>query len=357
MKQTTLHKSFKLNNRSFKNEKELLEFTKNNLSRVHSFLETWFDAKDFISVLTSGSTGKPKSIKLKKEFMRNSALATGKYFDLPEKTTALLCLSPNYIAGKMMLVRALVLGWNLDVVEPNSKPLENIQKEYDFSAMVPMQLFYSLNGISKIKKLIVGGGVVSKTLLNSIQDIPTKIYATYGMTETVTHIAVKELNQFSQQDNSKLLEGNQSNYKILPNIKIAVDARGCLIIDAAKVADELIITNDLVKLVSEIEFQWLGRFDTVINSGGIKLIPEQIEEKLSQIISHRLFVSSVQDPILGEKLILVIESEPNEITIEKLQSVLDTYEIPKSIHFLAQFIETDTKKVDRNKTKNLLPEL
>lgn len=357
MTKVILHKCFKLNDLSFNSELELLEFAKNNLSGVYSFLEAWFDVNDFVLVNTSGSTGIPKSIKLKKEFMINSALATGSFFDLPEKTNALLCLSPNYIAGKMMLVRALVLGWNLDVVEPNSKPLNNVEKEYDFSAMVPMQLFHSINEISKIKKLIVGGGVVSKTLLNSIQEIPTKIYATYGMTETITHIAVRKLNHFSQQNNNELQEENQSNYKVLPNVNIALDVRGCLIIDAPKVADELIITNDLVKLISDEEFHWLGRFDTVINSGGVKLIPEQIEEKLSQIISKRFFVSSIKDAILGEKLILVIESEPYEFTMEKLQSVLNTYETPKKIYFLSQFMETDTKKVDRNRTKNLLPEL
>lgn len=354
MKRIPIHKDFKLQDRSFRNDSELLEFAKLNFPEASFFLQSWFDTNDFVLVHTSGSTGKPKNIKLKKKYMRNSALATGNFFDLPAKTTALLCLSPDYIAGKMMLVRALVLGWNLDIVEANGSPLKNSKKEYDFSAMVPMQLMNSLNEISKIKKLIVGGGVVSNTLLKLIQDFPTKIYATYGMTETVTHIAVKELNHFLRQKSKDLQEKKTAYYKVLPNVKISMDVRGCLVIDAPNLSKERIITNDLVKLISETEFQWLGRFDTVINSGGIKLIPEQIEEKLAQIIPNRFFISSMQDTILGEKLILLIESEPYEIAIEKLQATLDKYEIPKKIYFVPHFIETGTRKVDRNRTKNLL---
>ncbi len=154
-----------------------------------SFLKPILISDDFIIVNTSGSTGKPAQIKLKKEHMINSALATGSFFKLPENTTALLCLSPNYIAGKMMLVRALTLGWQIDIVEPSTNPLDKLQKHYDFCAMVPIQLQNSLSKIHFIKKLIVGGGAVSTELIKKLQDVTTEVFATYGMTETITHIA------------------------------------------------------------------------------------------------------------------------------------------------------------------------
>ena len=190
-----------------------------------SFLNPILINHDFIIVNTSGSTGKPAQIKLKKEHMINSALATGSYFKLPENTTALLCLSPNYIAGKMMLVRALTLGWQLDIVEPSLNPLDKLQKHYDFCAMVPLQVQNSLSELHFIKKLIVGGGAVSTELIKNLQDITTEVFATYGMTETITHIAVKKLNHFQEVTSSavEMSLGNQdnlqtfeSNYKVLP---------------------------------------------------------------------------------------------------------------------------------------------
>jgi len=164
-----LHKEFQLNEKSFLDSNEIIEYSQSISKEVFAFLNDWFSDSDFIEVQTSGSTGKPKSIQLSKEFMVNSALSTGKFFNLPEKTTALLCMPTQYIAGKMMMVRALVLGWHLDVVEPTSTPLGGVEKTYDFSAMVPMQLQNSLSQIYKIKKLIVGGGIVSQELEKQLQ--------------------------------------------------------------------------------------------------------------------------------------------------------------------------------------------
>jgi O-succinylbenzoic acid--CoA ligase len=341
------HKSFQLNGNSFENSNEIINFSKEISGEIHSFLKDWFSNKTYIEVKTSGSTGTPKTIQLKKEFMRNSALATGKILDLNDNTTALLCLSVNYIAGKMMLVRALVLGWQLDVVETNSNPLENSENTYDFSAMVPMQLENSLNKIHQIKKVIVGGGVVSNDLQDKLQHIRTDVFATYGMTETVTHIALKKLNNFSSK--SKNIE---SFYKILPNIKIYKDTRNCLVIDAPKVADEIIFTNDVVDVISDKHFTWLGRFDNVINSGGIKLQPEIIEEKLSKIIKQRFFVAGIPDEKLGEKLILLVEGNLQKINFT--QTNLSKYEIPKDIYFVEVFVETETKKIQRNKTLDFI---
>ncbi|WP_299157303.1 AMP-binding protein [uncultured Tenacibaculum sp.] len=349
MKNTSFHSSFKLNGKSFSEENDLLVYSKEISESLYRFLNDWFNTNDYVIVQTSGSTGTPKPIKLKKEFMKNSAIATGAFFKLKEGATALLCLSTDYIAGKMMLIRALTLGWEIDVVLPVSNPLEELKKEYDFSAMVPLQLRNSLKELSKIDTLIVGGGVVSNDLVNIIQKKPTKIYATYGMTETITHVAVKKLNQISNTS-SKV---ESSIYKALPNVKFTQDSRNCLVIEASRVTDEIIITNDVVKLESNTEFEWLGRFDNVINSGGIKLHPERIEEKLSKIIQERFFVTGVSDTILGEKLILIIEGKKKKITLDNVKE-FSKYEIPKEIYFIDKFIETETKKIQRKKTVSIL---
>jgi len=348
------HENFKLNGVSFSSEEELVAFSRTISNSIANFLSDWFHQKEFVTVQTSGSTGKPKPIQLKKEFMKNSALATGTFFNLKENTVALLCLSTDYIAGKMMLVRALTLGWQLDVVKPESNPLKGIEKQYDFSAMVPLQLRSSLNELHKIDKLIVGGGVVTADLIAAIQNISTKVFATYGMTETITHIAVKKLNDLP------LMAESRSVYKTLPNVLISQDNRNCLIIEAPKVTIEKIVTNDVVNIVSKTTFEWLGRIDNVINSGGVKLHPEKIEEKLSEIIEQRFFVSGIKDEVLGEKLILIIEDVTSSgvesflLSKIKKESSLSKFEIPKEVYLLPKFIETETKKIQRKKTLDLI---
>ncbi|WP_337994780.1 O-succinylbenzoic acid--CoA ligase [Polaribacter ponticola] len=244
----------------------------------------------------------------------------------------------KYIAGKLMLVRAIVLGWKLDVVTSNSFPLKNIDKEYDFSAMVPLQLENSLSKIHLIKKLIVGGGVMSNDLVDKVKNISTSVLATYGMTETITHIAVKNVNK---------IDYKPSFYQTLPNVTIYIDDRNCLVIKASKVSDEVVKTNDVVQLISNTEFEWLGRFDNVINSGGIKLHPEKIEDKLSKIITKRFFVAGIPDKKLGEKLILIIEGLKQDINYEK--SNLSKFEVPKATYFINNFLETETKKFNVRK--------
>ncbi|WP_428740565.1 AMP-binding protein [Tenacibaculum sp.] len=373
MENLTFHKKIQLNGVSFTSEEELLSFSKTTNSSVFSFLSDWFNTEDFVVVQTSGSTGKPKPIPLKKEHMINSAKATGAFFDLKENTTALLCLSTDYIAGKMMLVRALTLGWKIDIVEAASNPLEGVDTVYDFSAMVPLQLHNSLKDLHKVKKLIVGGGVVSSDLIEGIQNLSTEVFATYGMTETITHIAVKKLNnnvslrgEMTKQSVGKEITSqmkfvrNDEYYKVLPNVQLSQDSRNCLVIDAPKVSTERIVTNDVVRLISDTEFEWLGRYDNVINSGGIKLHPEKIEEKLSKIISNRFFVIGISDKRLGEKLVLIIEGVTSSAVEKSLKTEvkslkeLSKYEIPKEIYFVDEFVETETKKIQRKKTLDLL---
>lgn len=310
---------------------------------IGDFLVDWASKKPTLEVATSGSTGTPKTIVLKKEHMVNSALATGDFFQLKPKQKALLCLPCTGIAGKMMLVRAMVLGLELDYVEPSSSPLPENNKIYDFVAMVPLQVQNSLNQLSaRVKTLIVGGAPVESGLRSELKMLSTQTYETYGMTETITHIAVKHI-------------AHDSNdcFETLPNISITKDDRGCLVIDAPKISNERIVTNDLVELAGN-SFKWVGRYDSIINSGGIKLVPENIEEKLSSLLKSRFFVAGLPDEVLGHKLILVIESEQQDVQellvgIKNLKNI-SKYEVPKEVYFVKVFKETSTQKIDRNKT-------
>jgi len=354
-----VHPSFKINKQSF-TETSLLKFSEEltasdeiYLKDIGVFITDWMNEYDYVLVNTSGSTGAPKEIKLLKKHMRNSALATGSHFGLNENTKALLCLSATYIAGKMMLVRAMVLGWDIHLMPPIANPLKNLTASYDFCAMVPLQVESSLVDLHKIKQLIIGGAPISSTLNKELQAVTTNCFGTYGMTETITHIAVKKLNNFSKGISN---ESDKSHYHILPNVSISKDKRGCLVIDAPKVSKELVVTNDIVKIESNSEFEWLGRYDNIINSGGVKLFPEQIEEKLSRLIKERFFVAGIPDEKLGEKLILVIESDVNmSLSKSDYQNCqLSKYEIPKDVFTLSEFIETSSGKIQRKQTLTLL---
>ncbi|WP_224490314.1 AMP-binding protein [Robertkochia flava] len=350
-----IHLKFKLNGNPFSREdlqevaysfvKEGKPFEKS----VGNFLMDWLDHHDFIEVTTSGSTSRPKRVKVDKQYMVNSALASGDFFGLNPGDTALHALPADFIAGKMMLVRAMILGLEIDLVEPGSKPLKKTEESYDFSALTPMQLYNSLDDLDRIKKLIVGGAPVSRELIESIQDKRTMVYETYGMTETVTHIAARQLNNFK---NAKEVE--QSYFRVLPNISIKTDQRGCLVIDAPHITDETVVTNDLVSIVDNNQFEWLGRYDNMINSGGVKLIPELIEEKFAQSLSNRFFVCGMKDKELGEKLVMVIEDDPAKEddywdTLKKVKG-LGKYEMPKSLLFTDRFEETENGKVIRHAT-------
>ena len=301
---------------------------------VGNFLLDWFDEKSYIELSTSGTTGTPKVIKIDKQAMLDSALATGDFFGLNPGDTMLHCLPTNYVAGKMMFVRSFILGLDMKFVEPNSDPLKNIDEEFDFCAMVPLQAKNSLKKLKagKIKKLIIGGVKVHKALEQELVKLDMDIYETYGMTETITHIAAKKI--------------GEKAFTVLPNVKVAIDDRRCLVIDAKNISKELIVTNDIVNLISDTQFSWEGRIDNIINSGGIKLMPERIEDKLSTLIPRRYFVSGQPDEILGEKAVLYIEGEPMPIE-EAVLSVLDKFEKPKEVIFIPKFNETATGKIMR----------
>lgn len=299
---------------------------------VGDFILDWFDNKSYLELNTSGTTGAPKQIRIEKQAMVNSAIATGDFFDLKPGDKALHCLPTKFIAGKMMFVRSFILGLDVDFVAPSSHPMLLNTNKYDFVAMVPLQAQNSLEALHNVKKMIVGGANISASLVKELSELKTKVYETYGMTETITHIAAKQVG-----DNA---------FSVLPDIKISKDDRNCLVIDAPMISQEQIVTNDLVELVGENQFVFLGRIDNVINSGGIKLIPEKIEDKLANKIKARFFVTGKQDAILGEKLVIIIEGE-QQILDQTIFDGLDKYEKPKEVFYVAKFIETENGKIKR----------
>lgn len=304
---------------------------------VGDFLLDWFDDKPYIDMRTSGTTGEPKTIRVEKKAMVQSAIATGDFFGLQPGDRALLCLPANYVAGKMMFVRAFILGLDMDFVAPSSHPMEHNDQKYNFAAMVPMQAKNSLDKLPNIKKLIVGGVKIHKSLEDELVKLPIDVYETYGMTETITHIAAKKV--------------GTDAFTVLPGVTISVNEHQCLEILAKNIRDEKIVTNDIVKLVSANQFIWLGRFDNVINSGGIKIQPEQVEAKLAAKIPRRFFVSGLPDDDLGEKVVLYIEGTSWEID-HSVFDMLDKYEKPKAIIFVPKFKETATGKILRAQSKN-----
>ncbi|MEM9647404.1 MAG: AMP-binding protein [Bacteroidota bacterium] len=352
-----LHPEFKLNGKSYQWEElpevgySLVKEGEPYERAIGDFLVDWTMDNPTVLVQTSGSTGKPKVILLQKEHMVNSAKSTGSHFGLQAGDSALLCLPCAGIAGKMMLVRAMVLGLELDYVQPTSTPLDSLNGNYDFCAMVPLQVDHSLHHLERIKTLIIGGASVSHRLRERLMSLPTQVFETYGMTETITHVAVKQLNA-SLDGRPEQSEGPVDNaFTILPGTTISQDDRGCLVIEAPKISDATVVTNDMVELISETEFQWLGRYDSIINSGGVKLIPEQIEQKLAPLISSRFFVAGIPDDALGEKLVLVLEAEERDssglLTQIKLLEGLGKYEVPKELRFVPTFEMTTTEKVNR----------
>ena len=334
--------SIQINGKHYNNE-NLLSIDD---SEIRDFLAEWGNKELSISVKTSGSTGKPKLIHLLKSDMIASAELTGEYFNLKNAQTALLCLPVKYIAGKMMLVRAMVLGLDLISVEPSSNPIIDCIQPISFAAMTPMQVTTILNQspdkLNLIEQLIIGGAPVDNILESKLQEIKTHCFSTYGMTESVTHIAAKRLNG----------ENKSTYFEALPNITFQLNKDGCLVINAPHLSSLIITTSDISEVIDKQSFKWVGRLDNTINSGGIKLHPEELETKVSNLFDNtRFFFSSLPDELLGERLVLVIESQNNIRDLESfLGRILDLFEMPKTIFYTDCFLETKTRKVDRIKT-------
>lgn len=318
-----------------------------------TFCHAWLSgAKTFVQQ-TSGSTGVPKKIEVTREQMLASALATGAFFNTNQTSQLLCCLSPEYIAGKMMLVRAMAWGCPIWLVEPSGNPLDAIGFVPDFVAMVPLQVEKALENpeslatLQRVKQLIIGGVSISKKLKSELIDNSIKAWQSYGMTETVSHIALAKIT------NGDLL------YQTLPGVEIGQDERGALWVKSPMSGSEKIQTTDLVELNSEKSFFWLGRADFVVNSGGIKLHPELLEQRAEPVIQEffpgsKFFYFGELDEKLGQKLVLILETEPDfeksKILTAALVNNLSRFEVPKEVYFSAKFVLTPNGKINRRKT-------
>mgnify|MGYP001161290933 CR=1 FL=1 len=333
-----IHPDFKLNGKEFcisdlksKNKSAFV-----NNSELFRFFKEWFNEKNTMSLKTSGSTGNPKNILIRKKDMVTSAKNTGEYFRLTRGNKALLCLPIKFIAGKMMIIRSIVLGLDLHIMAPTISPLKSCLQVFDFAAMTPLQLEKSILFLHKVKCLIVGGSPISDSLAKQVFGF-SEVYETYGMTETVSHVAVKNLSR------------GEKYFSALPGITFSVK-KDCLAILAPFISKTPILTNDNVDLISKTEFKWVGRNDFIINSAGIKLNPEEIENYLSSFFGTRFVISSILDKDFGEKVVIVFEKETPH-NIDSVLNNLHKYERPKKV-FVISSLRTINGKIDRNYIKN-----
>jgi len=324
--------------------------------QASEFMQSWLSGKEEFIFHTSGSTGLPKDIRVTRIQLQSSAFLTGKALNLPKGTRALVCLNINYIAGTMMLVRGLELGWDMTITEPSSNPLLEFEDpDFDFVAMVPFQLSTCLadektkHQVEHLGKILLGGAPIQVSLQKQIGRLNVAVFHSYGMTETVSHIALKRLNH-PQPDNA---------YTVLPGIHFGVDHRGCIFLQGVVTGNEKVQTNDLVEITSENSFIWLGRADHVINSGGVKVVLDTVDQIVAEVFYESGYTNNFyswheSDEKLGQKLILIIENNGDELSaehiIKELRKRISVYQTPKHVYFVDEFIKTPTDKVDRQKT-------
>lgn len=322
-------------------DKSIAEWEKN----VYRFILEWINDEDYIVQMSSGTTGKQKKLKLSKESMIRSALHTIEFFDLKFGQNALLCLPLDYIAGKMMVVRAFAGGLNLLFTEPTSMPDFKGLKNIDFCAMVPLQVYNSLNSVEtlrRIKKLIIGGAEIRDELEVMLRDLTIEVYATYGMAESCSHVAIRRLSGTEYE----------RNYTAIPDVKFSVDDRECLIIEAGYLKDK-IVTNDVVDLIDSGQFRWIGRFDNLINSGGKKIVPEEVEAVISKATGMDCAIIGMPDTKLGQKVVLIVEKGGSEVTDDEIKNMLENelpkHLRPKEIIYIDELPRNHAFKVDRYK--------
>lgn len=302
----------------------------------------WINGENTFSFHTSGSTGKPKNILIDRQSIIDSTHQTFDFIDKGKNfRNCLLCLDPGFIGGAMVVFRALIMDLDLFIVDPTRDIFSKLPPTYtaDLVSMAPLQ-YNCLKSTDKnrFNTILVGGAPVEQEPKNNSN---SRIFSTYGMTETVSHIALRRI--------------DEPQYQVIGDIEVDTDSESCLKIKGNVTKQQWINTNDIVELISDKEFKWLGRKDYIINSGGVKLNPEVIERKLSnQIAPIRFMVSSLPDERLGEKVVLLVEEKLN---ISANFDLLDKYEKPKMIIEGHPFVLTDSGKVDRIKTRNSLKEI
>ena len=314
------------------------------LQDLEAFLQEWHNDKPTVCVHTSGSTGTPKPMQVEKERMKASARLTCSFLGLKEGDSALLCMPMQYIAGKMVVVRSLVAGLNLIPVAPSGHPLKEMKEAPTFAAMIPMQVYNSLQVpeeqalLREIKQLIIGGGAIDDQLANELKDFPNAVWSTYGMTETLSHIALRRLN------------GKEAShwYSPLKNVHIYLSKANTLVIHAPEVCHDVLITNDIAEINEEGKFRILGRKDNTINSGGVKIQIEQVEETLRKHIDIPFQITARKDAKFGEIVVILYIKVKDEGSIRQIcEDILPTYWIPKVYIALDELPLTGTGKPDR----------
>lgn len=325
---------------------------------VEEFLAQWNDASTTMEVRTSGSTGTPKLIYIKKERMRASARMTCDFLGLKTADTALLCMPLDYIAGKMMVVRALERNMKLLSVEPSGHPLaDNTLSDLNegivhLAAMVPLQVWNTLQvpeereRLHHIKHLIIGGGAIPQELEQELRTIPINVWSSYGMTETLSHIALRRI--------------SEDYYSPLPGISLSQDQDDCLIINAPALCAQTLYTNDIVRFHGKDRFQVIGRRDNTICSGGIKIQIEQVEAWLQSIGIDNIMVTYREDKALGQALVYLTT---DKIDTDMLRKSVPTdtsnskFWLPRHIVKVPFLPLTPTSKPDRATAKQLAEEL
>lgn len=311
---------------------------------LYLFLNEWFNDFPVITVHTSGSTGTPKELIVRKDRMMQSARLTCEFLNLKKGESALLCMNLRYIGAMMVVVRSLVAGLNLIVRPASGHPMADIKAPLRFVAMVPLQVYNTLQ-VSEEKEqleqtdiLIIGGGAVDEALEMKIKHLPTAVYSTYGMTETLSHIALRRLNGALAS----------KHYFPFSSVKLSLSAENTLVIDAPLVCDEILQTNDIARIYPDGSFMILGRKDNVINSGGIKIQAEEIEKLLHPFVPVPFVITSVPDPRLGQAVTLLIVGQLDTRELEnKLQATLEPYYRPKHIFITKSIPQTENGKIDR----------
>lgn len=319
---------------------------------LYQFLEEWFADSPIITVQTSGSTGTPKLMSVRKEQMMQSARMTCEVLHLEEGDAALLCMPLQYIAGKMMVVRALVGGLNLIVRTPSGHPLADVNQKIRFAAMIPLQVYNTMEvpqeqkRLRRIEVLIIGGGMINPHFARKLRDMPGEIYATYGMTETLSHIALCRLNG----DHTDAI-----TYYPLQGVKLSLSAWGTLVVDAPLVCEQVLTTNDVVEIHTEGGFVIIGRRDTTIISGGIKMQPEMMEGWLQNSLPMPFVFTSIPDERLGEAVVMLIEGAMNMDQIRQIvaRELPSKYACPKWFMPVSRIPMTGSGKIDRAKCKVL----
>ncbi len=304
-----------------------------------AFLKEWNNGNDYVVAHTSGSTGIPKEIKLLKKDMLQSARNTNKRFGICKSSTLLSPLSADYIAGKMMIVRAIDAGCILVLEQPSNSPLKEDYGEIDLLAVVPSQchaLMQNPTAHKRLRNVIVGGAPMSSELEAAMVKMPWRTYATYGMTETCSHVALRQC-------------GNEY-YEAMPGIQFSNDARACLVVEAPQFSFDRLVTNDVVDINDYIHFKWLGRYDNVINSGGVKFFPEQLEKLLEGKLPKPFYISAINDKKWGEAVgITLLEGSADEKSVISIcKEVLPPYAVPKHVRFVEKMDYTRTGKLRRN---------